>query len=73
VRGGKARGDDREPHRGFTGWFDSEVRPTTVKGERRRLALEDKWLRTERNDEECSKLLWGRMGWCVAPFMGLGR
>jgi hypothetical protein len=53
---------------GFTGRFDSEVRPVTVKGERRRLALEDKWLRTERNDDKCGKLLRGRMGWCAAPF-----
>jgi hypothetical protein len=40
---------------GFMGWFDSEVRPATVKGERRRFALADKWLRTERNNEDCGK------------------
>jgi hypothetical protein len=30
----------------------------------------DTKLGTERNDEDCSKGLWGRMGWCVAPFIG---
>jgi hypothetical protein len=58
---------------GFTGQCDSEVMPVMVKGEWRRLAHANKWLRTERNDEECDKLLWGRMGWCAAPFTGPGR
>jgi hypothetical protein len=58
---------------GFTGRFDSEVGLVTVKGEQRQLALVDKWLETERNDEECGKLLRGRMGWCAAPFIGPGQ
>jgi hypothetical protein len=57
----------------FMGRCDSEVRPAMVKGEQRRLSLVDKWLRTERNDVECGKLLQARMGWCATPFIGLGR
>jgi hypothetical protein len=38
---------------------------------RRWLLLVDKRLGTERNDVECGNVLWGRMGWCVALFIGL--
>jgi hypothetical protein len=48
----------------FMGRCDNNVRPAKVKGEHRRPALAGKWLRTERNDVECDKLLRGMMG-CV--------
>jgi hypothetical protein len=35
--------------------------------------LEYKWLGIERDEVECGKAMWGRMEWCVAPFIGSGR
>jgi hypothetical protein len=47
----------------------------TERGRRRRnksrqLLLVDKTLATKRNDVECGKVLWGRIRWCAAPFLG---